>query len=167
MTEFWDLYDGEGHFLGEKIKRGDPIPVGTFHRVIHIWIQNERGEFLIQRRALHLSWFPNRWSTTTGSVISGSYDFLLEAYRELEEELQLSPVSIDISFERELIISNSLVSIYKGFLPSYKINAIVLNDEVSDVRWMTKSKIQTLVKSEEFVPYSEELFTLVFKMKIE
>lgn len=80
---------------------------------------------MIQRRAKHLTWFGGRWATTTGSILKDKVDFLLEAYREIEEELSLSKKDIDLEFENELIIGNSIISLYKAFLPRYKINTIV------------------------------------------
>lgn len=163
--EYWDLYDLSGKNLNKPIKRGDPIPEGSYHRIIHVWIQNEKGEFLIQRRAPHLTWYGGRWATTTGSITMNQFDFLAEAYREIGEELSLSSKDIDLEFERELVIGKSIISLYKAFLPQYKIKSIVLNDEVSGVKWMSASKISQLVASEEFAPYSEELFNIVFKIK--
>lgn len=163
--EFWDLFDRNGNNLNSPIKRGDPIPEGCFHRIIHIWIQNEKGEFLIQRRASHLKWYGGRWATTTGSIVAGQFDFLAEAYRELQEELSLSVMDIFLEYEKELIIGNSIVSLYKAILPSYKLQKIKLNEEVSEIKWMTISKIKHLIFSEEFAPYSEELFNIVFKIK--
>lgn len=165
-VEYWDLYNAKGEFLNEKVERGSLIPNGKYHRIIHIWIQNEREEFLIQKRASHLRWYGGRWATTTGSVISGQYDYMLEAYRELEEELSLNPTDTDLEYASEVIIGNSLVSIYKGFMPQYKIQSIRLNDEVEDIQWMKKSKIKHLIAMEEFAPYSEELLNIVFQMKL-
>jgi 8-oxo-dGTP diphosphatase len=163
--EFWDLYDKSGKSINKPIKRGEPIPEGLYHRIIHIWVQNEKGEFLIQRRANHLSWYGGRWAATTGSIMMNQFDFLAEAYREIREELSLSNTDIDLEFERELVIGNSIISLYKAFLPKYKIKSIALNDEVSEVKWMSPSKIKHLIASEEFAPYSEELFNIVFKIK--
>jgi 8-oxo-dGTP diphosphatase len=165
MDEFWDLYDSTGKNVSQPIKRGEPIPEGLYHRIIHVWIQNEKGEFLIQQRAKHLSWFGGRWATTTGSIQMNQFDFLSEAYREIGEELSLSYSDIDLEFEKELIIGNSIISLYKAFLPQYKIKSIVLNDEVADVKWMSASKIVHLIDNDEFAPYSDELFNIVFAIK--
>lgn len=165
--EYWDLYDKEGKYVGAKIARNEPLPHDTFHRVVHIWIINENKEFLIQKRAAHLKWFPNKWATTTGSVLSGEFDINKAAYRELKEELNLDETEIDLNFLQDLIIGNSLVSILYGFLPSYKINDIQLNDEVSDIRWMKKTKIEILRKEDSFAHYSPETFELVYKLNLQ
>lgn len=166
MAEYWDLYDERGEYLGENVARGQPIPSNKFHRVIHIWIINENREYLIQKRSPSVTWHPDKWSTTTGSVQSGNFDFLEEAYRELFEELSLSKNEIDLEFVREVTIGQSLISIFTGFIPVYMINNIAYNNEVSDVKWMSKYKIMELKELGKFVPFSEELFKIIFKIKL-
>lgn len=164
--EEWDLYDREGRLLGIKLKRGDAIPENSYHRVIHVWILNERNEYLVQKRAPHLNWHPNKWATTTGSIMSGEYDTIQSAYRELSEELGLDETKIDIEFEKDIIIGHSIVSIFKGFLPQHMIQQLKINDEVTEVRWMKKSKINLLREQENFASYSEETFNIVFNLKL-
>lgn len=164
--EEWDLYSREGYSLGKKIRRGETIPPDCFHKVVQIWIINEREEFLIQKRANHLKWHPGKWATTTGSVIAGEEDVILSASREVHEELGLDNTKIDIEFEKEIIIGSSLVSIFKAFLPSFMMQQIELNDEVSQVKWMSAAKIEMLRKEDAFASYSDETFDIVFRMKL-
>ena len=129
-------------------------------------IINENKEYLIQKRSTSVAWHPDKWSTTTGSVLSGNFDLLEEAYRELLEELSLSKNEIDLEFLKEIRFGQSLISIFVGFLPTYMIKNITYNNEVSDVKWMSKYKIMELEKLGKFVPFSEELFKLIFKIKL-
>jgi isopentenyldiphosphate isomerase len=131
---------------------------------VHIWIYNEKQEFLIQKRAPHLSWFPNRWATTTGSMVSGERDVLAAAYREVEEELSLNSIDIDLEKGEEIIIGSSIVAIFSGFLPANMFSQIKLNSEVSDVKWMKTTKIDQLRKENLFAEYSQETFDIVYRM---
>lgn len=162
--ELWDLYDAQGIFQNKTIQRGEKIPDGLFHRIVHIWIYNERQEFLIQKRAAHLTWFPNRWATTTGSLVSGEKDLMQAAYREVEEELGLDSSHIDLELVHEFIIGTSLVTLFSGFLPSFKLNQTVLNDEVSDVKWMKKMRIEELRNEDSFAMYNQETFDLAYRI---
>lgn len=160
--EAWDLYNSQGEYQGISIQRGETIPEGLFHRIIHVWIFNERKEFLIQQRALHLTWFPGRWATTTGSVVSGENDLELAAYREVSEELGLKNTQIALEFEKEVFIGRSIVTIFKAFLPRYMLQQVKINDEVADVKWMKKSKIDELRSLHLFAEYSDETFNIVY-----
>ena len=160
--ETWDLYNSLGEHQGKSIQRGEAIPIGYYHRIIHVWIFNERNEFLIQQRAMHLKWFPGRWATTTGSVVSGENDLELAAYREVSEELGLADTQIVLELVNELIIEHAIVTIFKAFLPSYMLQQVKINEEVADVRWMKKSKIEELRTLYLFAEYSDETFSIVY-----
>jgi 8-oxo-dGTP pyrophosphatase MutT (NUDIX family) len=162
--ESWDLYNAEGEFQEISVRRGEPIPDGLYHKIVHIWIYNEKQEFLIQKRAPHLSWFPNRWATTTGSMVSGERDVLAAAYREVEEELSLNSVDIDLEKGEEIIIGSSIVAIFSGFLPASMFSQIKLNSEVSDVKWMKTTKIDQLRKENLFAEYSQKTFDIVYRI---
>jgi 8-oxo-dGTP diphosphatase len=161
-VETWDLYNSRGEHQGISIQRGEAIPVGYYHRIIHVWIFNERNEFLIQQRAMHLTWFPGRWATTTGSVVSGESDLELAAYREVNEELGLGKTQIVLELVNELIVGHSIVTIFKAFLPSYMLQQLKINEEVADVRWMRKSKIEDLRSLCLFAEYSDEIFSIIY-----
>jgi len=162
--EVWDLFNRLGEFQGRSIQRGESIPDGLYHRIIHVWIFNEKSEFLIQQRAAHLLWFPSRWATTTGSVVSGENDMKLAAYREVWEELGFSDAHLDLEWEKELIIGHSLVTIYKAFLPSHRIQQVKTNEEVADIKWMKKSKIEELRSNQLFAEYNDETFKTVYSI---
>lgn len=165
MEEFWDVYDINGNPLGIKIERGHKLKENQFHKVIHIWIYNEKGEFLIQKRAKHLKWNPNIWATTTGSIVSGALDEKTEAYRELYEELNLDNTDVDLNFYKKIIIGHSIVYIFEAFMPKYISKKIVLNEEVLEYKWMTLSKIIELRKDNLFATYSDELIETISKLK--
>ena len=48
--EIWDLYDRDRDIIGEHI-RGDELPENGFHLVVHIWIKNSKGQYLISQRS--------------------------------------------------------------------------------------------------------------------
>ncbi|MCE2962677.1 MAG: NUDIX domain-containing protein [Chitinophagales bacterium] len=162
--ESWDLYNAEGELQEISIRRSEPIPEGLYHRIVHIWIYNEKQEFLIQKRAPHLSWFPNRWATTTGSMVSGENDIIQVAYREVEEELGLKGTQLDLEMQSEFTIGTSLVTLFSGFLPSIMLGKIILNDEVSDIKWMEKSRIEELRKEDSFAAYNQETFDIAYRI---
>ena len=86
MTEYWDLFDGAGQVTGENHLRGSEVPKERFHKVVHIWIQNSKGELLMQKRSDKVDNCPGIWATTGGSVQAGE-EPLVTAVRELSEEL--------------------------------------------------------------------------------
>ena len=89
--ELWDVYDEDRNLTGRLHRRGDPLKKGDYHLVIHVWILNSRGEFLLTKRSPNKG-FANLWETTGGSALAGD-DSLTAAIREVKEEtgLRLDP----------------------------------------------------------------------------
>ena len=48
--EFWDVYDMNRKKTGQTIVRGQPIPKGGFHLVVHVCIIGSDGRMLVQQR---------------------------------------------------------------------------------------------------------------------
>jgi len=84
MDELWDIYDADRRPTGRTHRRGDPIPPGDYHLVVHVWIRS--GEkYFITRRAPEKEAFPLVWEVTGGSALAGE-DSLAAALREVKEE---------------------------------------------------------------------------------
>lgn len=90
--ELWDLYNERWELTGRDHIRGEEIPQGYYHLVVHIWIRNSKGEYLISQRSADRPTFPLIWECVGGSVTKGE-DSLTGALRETQEEvgLTLSP----------------------------------------------------------------------------
>jgi len=84
QDEFWDIYDADRVKTGRTHRRGDPIPPGDYHLVVHVWIRS--GEkYFITRRAPEKEVAPLIWEVTGGSALAGE-DSLTAALREVKEE---------------------------------------------------------------------------------
>ena len=90
--EFWDLYNERRELTGRDHVRGEEVPQGFYHLVVHVWIRNSKGEYLISQRSADRPAFPLMWECVGGSVLKGE-DSLTGALRETKEEvgLTLSP----------------------------------------------------------------------------
>ena len=49
--ELWDLYNACRELTGRDHVRGEEIPQGYYHLVVHVWIRNRKGEYLISQRS--------------------------------------------------------------------------------------------------------------------
>lgn len=47
--EIWDLYNLKREVIGEHI-RGTELPENGFHLVVHVWITNSEGKYLMTQR---------------------------------------------------------------------------------------------------------------------
>lgn len=70
-AEIWDLYDENRELLGKNHVRGEQLPIDGYHLVVHVWIHNSKGEYLIAQRSANRPTFPLAWECVDGSVIKG------------------------------------------------------------------------------------------------
>lgn len=84
--EIWDLYTKYREKTGKEHVRGKQIPDGYYHLVVHVWIRNRKGEYLISQRAANRPTFPLMWECIGGSVLKGESS-IEGAIREVKEEV--------------------------------------------------------------------------------
>lgn len=56
--ELWDLYDAHRALTGRDHVRGEAVPQGFYHLVVHVWIRNGKGEYLMSQRSADRPTFP-------------------------------------------------------------------------------------------------------------
>lgn len=84
--ELLDILDEHGNRTGSIIERGNPLQKGEYILVVHIYIVNSKGEYLVQKRSMTKKVLPGVWETTAGAVTAGE-ESRLGALREVEEEI--------------------------------------------------------------------------------
>lgn len=144
MAEYWDLYDEAGQQTGEKHLRGTKVPERRFHKVVHIWIQNSRGELLMQKRSDTVDNCPGVWATTGGSVQAGE-EPLVTAVRELEEELGLTVSAEELRYCLMVRRKDAFCYVYvlKKDIP---VEELTLQEcEVASAEWMSLEQIDRMV----------------------
>lgn len=158
--ELWDVYDSERRFTGKLHRRGDFLGDGEYHLVVHIWMMNSNGEFLLTKRTPNKG-FPNMWETTGGSALAGD-DSLTAAMREVREEtgLMLDPKlgKVIITLRRD----DNFVDVWL-FKQDFELDdVILLEGETCDKMYASLAKIKELYDKGEFVPYSyiDKIFEL-------
>jgi len=154
MAEKWDAYDKYRRKTGEMITRGEIIPAGLRHLVVHMIYYNEKGQILVQRRSETKDLAPGVWAFTGGSALAGE-DSRAACIRETTEEMGFEP---DMS-TAELIMSysrkDSFTDVYL-IKTNIKINELVLQlDEVAEARWLNRADFEKfLSENGKFWDYS-------------
>ena len=77
-----DLYDKNRNLTGKTIYKGESIPEGSYIIVVLIYIQNSKGEFLLQKRSARKN---GLWATTGGHPKSGE-DSIQGILTEVKED---------------------------------------------------------------------------------
>lgn len=161
--EQWDLYTKDRTPTGETHLRGVPLPEGRYHLVVHIWIQNSAGQFLVSQRAASRPTFPLMWECVGGSVVKGE-DSLKGALREVKEEVGLSLPPETGRLVHSEVREEGFHDILDVWLFPYDGPVALENattDEVAQCRWLDKSGVQALYDSGKLVPTLGYVFPLL------
>ena len=168
-AEIWDLYNENRELLGKDHIRGEQLPIDGYHLVVHVWIRNSKGEYLISQRSANRPTHPLMWECVDGSVVKGE-DSLQGALREVKEE-----VGIDLLPEKGQVVLSDIKKIEFGKVANKIVDVWLFDydgevdlgnattDEVAQVAWMNREQIKELFEHNMFVDTLEYFFTEVDK----
>lgn len=157
MQELWDLYNSKRERTGLSHVRGQAIPSGYYHLVVHVWIRNSRGEYLISQRSASREAHPLKWECVGGSVLMGE-DSLSGALRETEEE-----VGVKLKPEDGRLVCSVVGRVIDGMVFSDILDVWLFRydgevdlgrastDEVAQTVWLDISRIRELYDRGELV----------------
>lgn len=133
--ERFDVVDAEDRVVGSEA-RSIVHREKLWHRAVHIFVFNARGELYLQRRSMNKDSAPGKWvSSCSGHVDSGE-DYDTAAYRELGEEIGLNrPQNMERVFKEPACraTGNEFVWVYH----CHSEGPFVLDpEEVSDGQWI-------------------------------
>lgn len=149
-----DLYDENKKLTGETIFKGEKVPEGRYYITVVVWIQDDEGDFLIQKRVLKKD---GKWSTTGGHPVSGetSKQGILT---EIREELGLDLSDKEIILFKTIKTEDDFVDLYY-LKANVDINNVVMQkEEVEDVKWASIEEINKLIEAKKFSDSHTEFF---------
>lgn len=144
--ELRDLYDENKQLTGEKIYKGQDVPKGRYYITVVVFIQNNKNEFLLQKRVKKKD---GKWATTGGHPISGETS-KQGIITEIKEELGINIVEENVKLFKTITTEDDFVDIYY-LKEDIDINEIkIQKEEVEDVKWATIDEIQEMIQQEIF-----------------
>mgnify|MGYP003292884723 CR=1 FL=1 len=167
--ELWDLYTQDRELTGKEHIRGEEIPDNMYHLVVHVWIKNSKGEYLISQRSANRPTFPLMWECVGGSVLKGESSIdgaIREAKEEVGVELQHYNGKLVFSKIRQIVDGKKFNDIVDVWLFQYDDEVTLKNattDEVTQTVWMNKSQILDLFKQNKLVDTLKYFFTEIDK----
>ena len=163
--EYFDLYDCNRQLVGRTLRRGEPVPEGCYHLVIHICLFNPAGQMLIQQRQPFKQGWSNLWDVTVGGSALAGETSAQAARREILEELGLE---LDLTGR-----APALTSWFPGgFDDMYIVEGepdlerlALQPEEVQAVAWADYEEICRRIDEGTFIPYRKELIALLFSLR--
>ena len=167
-NEYWDLFDNKKEIRMKHHRRGDRIPDGLYHLVVHSWIMDPSGLFLMSQRQEGRP-YAFKWERTGGSVLEGE-NSLDGALREVREELGL-----DLSENERYFIKSKKRARYHDFFDAWlfivdkdNVQCQIDNEEVRDFKWFNLRELDELKEKDGMVPsstYYHEVYALLKEIK--
>lgn len=146
--EYLQVFDEKKNMLKEKIGREEKysLPEGKYFMVVLIFIENSKGEFLLQKTSKSR----NSCMATTGGHVSYGDNAIETVIKECKEELGLDINRSELSFVDTSMFKNGLLETYYIKM-DLDINKLTLQEEeVESVGWYTKEDISRFIKTNEF-----------------
>lgn len=148
--ELLDIYDNSGNLVGKTVVRGDKtvsLSEDEHIALSVIFIENDRGEFLIQRTSKEKG---NEFSSTGGHVLSGETP--LDAIkREVKEELGVD-ISKDKIKDYGFLLYDMPIRYIYYLKKNIDIDKVILqSEEVQYVKYMSVSDIRKLIETNQML----------------
>lgn len=158
--EYFDLYDKNGVSLHKTMLRGSSNLPGEYHKVVHIWIKNQEGKYLIQQRNKTIDKVPFMWAITSGAITTGE-ESLKGAIRETEEEIGLSLLPHQLQLIKQYIVddpyANHMIDVYlvesNVLIKDLKLDI----NEVKQCAFQSLATIKKMIQNNIFWNYEDML----------
>ena len=160
--ELLDVYDDLGNVTGRTVVRGDKSVKLNEHEhiaVAIIFIENDKGEFLIQKTSKEKGGY---YSSTGGHIDSGETP-LNTIKREVLEELGVN-IDKDNIVEYGAILHDKTIIFLYYIKKNIDINKVKLQkEEVDYVKYMSKDEINELIENNEMLKSHGNMFKEIIK----
>ncbi len=158
-VEYFQTYSDAGEPLG-LVPRYQVHAQGLWHCSAYVLLFNSADELLLQRRSKDKDLYPNCWDYSVGEHLMPGETFRQGVERGLLEELGLQVKAL-VSWgevKRATWSGSGFIdcSIFQGFVARANGNVTYTLDEVAQVSWVAKAKLQKLLAAEAeiFTPWS-------------
>ena len=143
MKEYIDLLDSDGNCIG-IIDRKKAHESGAWHKTIHAWVINAKGDVLLAKRGKRKNFYPSCWDCSFAGHVGIDEGAVDCAIREAHEEIgvHLFPQDlIHVCTYKDVLAygsqtCNQIAEVYV-VEKELKISSLkVAKDEVDDLKWV-------------------------------
>ena len=144
QKEVWDVYDSEGMRTGRVMERGMPAS-GDYMLCVHIYIYNDKGQFLVQKRAAGKVTHPGAWDITVGAVLSGE-ESRAAAVRETFEEIGIRLKPDELQFKGRIKRKQRFADVYFVHREIDLDECVLQKDEVEKIKLVDTDELLELAR---------------------
>lgn len=150
--ELLDVFNRENTKKLREEERDIVHKNSLWHRQVAIWVMNDNGEVLLQRRSPLKKQHPNKYSVCAGHI-DANEEVVVAALRELSEEIGLSETVDNIDFIDMYVNEEEGNNNFKyTYLvrTNKKIDEFIMQDEeVSELKYITLDELEKMIENKD------------------
>lgn len=154
MIEYIDILDEFGQLTGAQKTRAEVHRDGDWHRTAHVWIINQNGEILLQKRSKEKENHPGMWDVSCAGHLSAGDSSVEGALRELDEELGIKAERDDLQFLATIKVrgggakycNNEFTDVYILKISRRVEDLKLQQEEVDAVKFVTADELKTMIQ---------------------
>jgi len=123
--EMIDWLNEKGEVVG-TIDKAVAHKDGSWHRSVHVWVINNKGEILLQKRCADKKFFPNVWDVSFAGHVGAGESSLISAIREGKEELGINVDTTKMKF----LFTNKEKLVYKNITSNEFVDVYLLTQQI-------------------------------------
>ncbi len=127
------------------LKEWENLKNEDIYRVSALWVENNKGEILLARRALSKSHDPNRWGPAVAITLEEGEIYESSILKGTEEEIGLKNIKFKKGLKTKILLAGRL----RYFLQWYTVEINksaeefkIQEREVAEVRWFSREEIK-------------------------
>lgn len=172
-NEIIEIVTIDGKVVG-KTTREKAYKKGQLHQAVNMFVFNSKNQAYIQKRSAKKSSFPLHWDISASEHVKPGETPINAARRGLMEELSIK-TNVKLFRKKHIqksvfkkngknIIENELVRLY---IAKYDGKIKIDINEVASGKFVTLSKLKSLLKTEKLTPWGIDEIKFLFKSKPE
>lgn len=172
--EYVDILDEKGNKTGLTKSRKDAHIDGDWHKVAFIFVVNDKGEIILQKRSDEKETNPNKWTASASGHLSAGDTDIEGAIRELEEEIGIQASAEDLKYlftvnekhikEVKNLKIRHIADVYLLYRNIELSSLVLQQEEVSDVKYVHyKDFEKMLLNDEDNIVAHDEIYSGVLK----
>ena len=165
MEEMLDVVDDDDKVV-RMAPRKEVREKGLLHRCARAIVKNDNEEIMLQKRAMAKDIYPGQWDIGIAETVKSGESYNDAAIRGLHEEAGIngdkSSLKFLFKFRYKSKINNTITSAYE-----YYHNGAVhpQEEEVDEVKFLSKDKLPELMQKEKFHPVGKIIFEKYMEAK--
>lgn len=147
--ELLDVVNDNDEVTGQAM-RSAVHTQGLWHRGVHVFLFNEQGDMLIQKRSADRSNSPSLLDCSVSEHVKAGESYVEAAARGLKEEMGVEGVDLTLRGKIQMVYGvndNEISEVYEGRLNGMSVQYDPV--EISEVQFMSMSEIEAGIVEEE------------------